>query len=57
MLADEVATGFEGSTFKLSIAEYGKVALTVIGGMPGNDIGVVIDKTGGAVNAVLPTKD
>lgn len=26
---------------KLSIAEYGRVALTVIGGIPGKDIGVV----------------
>lgn len=25
------------------MAEYGKVALTVIGGIPGNEIGVVID--------------
>lgn len=33
------------------------MALTVIGGMPGNDIGVVIDNTGGAVKAGLPKKD
>jgi len=32
---------FFWSICKLSIAEYGRVALTVIGGIPGNDIGVV----------------
>ena len=31
------------SIFNPSKAEYGKVALTVMGGMPGNEIGVVID--------------
>ncbi len=43
--AVEDVTVLEESIFNPSIAEYGKVALTVIGGIPGKDMGVVTETT------------